>query len=148
MSRYQSYNSPWHTLTISEVWHYHYDNECPGHARKPEGNSYPEIDWDLAHPEECPVNVDRCCCHDEKLVFIPPLPLQQCPDCTADNHDNCYRCYPRCDVEMDVGENWQASELPMEVGTYRIRIANAGYDYWGEYDYDVEIEEIKDSVHD
>jgi len=41
-------------------------------------------------------------------------------------------------------ENWSVNDIPMEVGVYRIRIANAGYDYWGEYDYDVEIEKLED----
>ena len=142
MSRYQSYTGPWHTLTISEVWHYHYDNECPGHEKKPEGDSYRETEWDLAHPEECPSNSDRCCCRNADPRILGLLqPEQKCPDCSSGNHENCYQCYPRCDVEMHVGENQH--ELPQEVGTYRIHIANAGYDYWGEYDYDFEIEEIK-----
>lgn len=147
MSSWQGYTSPWHTLTVTEVVHYHYDNECPGHDHGLPDTA-PEIDWDLTHPEECAVNSDRCCCRYEdpaKFTFLKTE--ERCPDCAADNHENCYRCYPRCDVEMDVGECWNELGLPTTVGVYRVRIANAGRDYWGEYDYDFEIEEIKDSVH-
>jgi hypothetical protein len=146
MSRYNSWTGPWHTLRITEVWHYHCDNECPGHAEK-QPDTYPDIEWELNHGEDCPKNNSECCCKDEQadVAWLFGTPQEQvCTPCDTENHDDCPARWPRCDTEVEVAENWEVNGIPLEVGVYRVRIANAGRDYWGEYDHDFEIEKVED----
>lgn len=141
---------PWHTLTIeAAVWYCEkvdYDSLCRdpegfcgGHDVQAPGREL-ELDWTLAHPDECPI--PECCC------TIPAeqrfSDFQTDPNCAAGDHGGCLNRGPRCYTEENLRDWWDVSDMPEVPGVYRVRVWGDGPDFNGEYDGGIDCEPVSE----
>jgi hypothetical protein len=133
----------WHTLTVTGL-HYHNDEACPGHTHPDDHTCDDEIEHELTHPDDC--KAEHPCCHQmysavAEFLGRPPRPI--CEACLNGAHDQCASKPPyRCHTEYEVMECYGDNEFPTVRGTYRVRVSGS-YDYWGEYDLDIDVEDVE-----
>lgn len=132
---------PWHTLTVTGK-HYHNDPDCPGHTHPDDDTCDDEIEHELTHPDDCAAEVPACC-HDDPLKPFGLNTPTTCQACANGAHEHCAsKPSHRCQAEYEVMECYGDNEFPMIPGTYRVRVSTS-YDGWtGEYDLDIDVEDI------
>lgn len=168
------YTDPWHTLTVTSTY-YHDDpmcdaaidanGQCPSHNETDDTIRERENEYDLAHPDDCPIPERPCCCkvhaefggaYDRVHIHVPEgskwacecekcSPWQPCPPCAEAQHGDCHHLGPRCWTEHQVYECAMEFGLDdLDTGTYRIQMSSwhSSTPNGEDYDEEMTIEEV------
>lgn len=122
-----------HLLRVTATW-FCAAESCEGHAEAVEPFGELEFEYELEHPDTCPI--PACCCQ------WPEGPTYTDPNCEGGLHDECLN-QDRCWTARELS-TWglETFEFPKATAVYRIQ-AWGSRDYWGEYDGGIEFEPVE-----